>query len=161
MVKILAIYDAWFGCYATDRRTDRQNLIPLLYVEVKTLSLTLYYASFYIDTFFHMIIKDLNKVTLNEKVVINVSGMRFETLLSTINNFPKTLLGDPFKRQRYFDYIQNEYFFERHRQSFESILFYYQSNGRFLSRPINISPEIFFDEIIFFELGMVLFYNSY
>jgi hypothetical protein len=23
MVKILAFYDAWFGCYTTDRRTDR------------------------------------------------------------------------------------------------------------------------------------------
>ena len=79
--------------------------------------------------------------------------MRFETHLSTINNFPETLLGNSVKRQRHFDSKNNEYFFERHRQSFESILFYYQSDGRFLSRPINVSPEIFFDEIIFFQLG--------
>ena len=90
----------------------------------------------------------------HERVVINISGMRFETHLSTINQFPKTLLGDSVKRERHFDYMNNEYFFERHRASFESILFYYQSNGRFLSRPINVSPEIFFDEIIFFQLGM-------
>jgi hypothetical protein len=94
---------------------------------------------------------------LSEKVVINevvISVMRFETHLSTINIFPETLLGNSAKRKLHFDSINNEYFFERHRQSFESILFYCQSNGRFLSRPINVSPEIFFDEIIFFYLGM-------
>lgn len=93
----------------------------------------------------------------NEKVVINVSGMRFETRLLTLNHFPNTLLGDPLKRKLFFDYINNEYFFERHRQSFESILFYYQSKGRFLIRPLNVSSEIFFDEIIFFQLGIFNF----
>ena len=100
-----------------------------------------------------MIAKPTSSQSPHEKVVINISGMRFETRLSTINHFPKTLLGDQLKRQRHFDFINNEYFFERHRQSFESILFYYQSKGRFLSRPINVAPEIFFDEIIFFQLG--------
>lgn len=89
----------------------------------------------------------------NDKVVINVSGMRFETWYMTLNRFPNTLLGDPRKRCKYFDYIQNEYFFERHRQSFESILYFYQSNGRFLNRPHSVSSEVFFDEIVFFELG--------
>ena len=71
-------------------------------------------------------------------------------------NFPlylSTLLGNPSRRRKFFDFIHNEYFFERHRQSFESILYYYQSNGRFLHRPLNVSSEVFFDEIVFFELG--------
>jgi hypothetical protein len=93
------------------------------------------------------------KLQANDKIVINVSGMRFETLPVTLNRFPNTLLGNPQKRQKYFDYNHNEYFFERHRQSFESILFYYQSKGRFLLRPLNVSSEIFFDEIVFFQLG--------
>jgi hypothetical protein len=89
-----------------------------------------------------------------DRVVINVSGMRFETRLLTLNNFPDTLLGDPCRRDKYFDQSNNEYYFERHRQAFESILFYYQSQGRFLLRPSNVSSEIFFDEILFFELGI-------
>ncbi len=95
----------------------------------------------------------LDLVSANDKIVINVSGMRFETWPLTLSNFPNTLLGNPYKRRKYFDYMHNEYFFERHRQSFESILFYYQSKGRWLNRPPNVSSEVFFDEIVFFELG--------
>ena len=90
----------------------------------------------------------------NERIVINVSGMYFETWSWTLGRFPNTLLGNPMKRKKYFDYIHNEYFFERHRQSFEAILYYYQSNGRFLNRPHSVSSEVFFDEIVFFELGV-------
>ncbi|EDS32792.1 voltage-gated potassium channel [Culex quinquefasciatus] len=36
-----------------------------------------------------------------ERVVINVSGLRFETQLRTLNQFPDTLLGDPDRRLRY------------------------------------------------------------
>jgi hypothetical protein len=95
----------------------------------------------------------LDIVSANEKIIINVSGMRFETLPLTLSRFPNTLLGNPYKRAKFFDYNQNEYFFERHRQSFESILFWYQSKGRWLNRPMSVSSEVFFDEIVFFELG--------
>ena len=100
----------------------------------------------------------LDVVSANDKVIINVSGMRFETWPLTLSRFPNTLLGNPYKRQKYFDYIQNEYFFERHRQSFESILFFYQSKGRWLNRPLSVSSEVFFDEIVFFELGIICNY---
>ena len=103
----------------------------------------------------------LDVVSASDKVVLNVSGMRFETWPLTLNRFPNTLLGNPYKRRKYFDYIHNEYFFERHRQSFESILFYYQSKGRWLNRPLSVSSEVFFDEIVFFELGMCSCRNSY
>lgn len=98
--------------------------------------------------------KESTAVLINERIVINVSGMYFETWSYTLNRFPNTLLGNPIKRKRFFDYVHNEYFFERHRQSFEAILFYYQSNGRFLNRPNTVSPETFFEEIVFFELGV-------
>ncbi|KAG8002642.1 Potassium voltage-gated channel subfamily A member 3, partial [Nibea albiflora] len=35
-----------------------------------------------------------------ERVVINISGLRFETQLKTLSQFPETLLGDPKKRMR-------------------------------------------------------------
>ncbi|XP_033621845.1 potassium voltage-gated channel subfamily A member 5, partial [Fukomys damarensis] len=75
------------------------------------------------------------------RVVINVSGLRFETQLRTLALFPDTLLGDPAKRLRHFDPLRNEYFFDRHRPSFDAILYYYQSGGR-LRRPLFRQPPV-------------------
>lgn len=87
-----------------------------------------------------------------QKVVINVSGMKYETQLKTLSQFPDTLLGDPKKRMYYFDPMKNEYFFDRNRPAFDGILYYYQSGGK-IRRPANVPLEIFADEIIFYELG--------
>jgi hypothetical protein len=100
--------------------------------------------------------KKSNSLSGNEpfdKVVINVSGLRFETRASTLQRYPHTLLGDKQRRAHFFDYMNNEYFFERHRSSFEAVLYFYQSGGR-LARPEQISAEIFLEEIKFFDLGM-------
>jgi hypothetical protein len=91
-------------------------------------------------------------IDASDKVIINVSGLRFETRDSTLQRYPNTLLGDKQRRTHYFDYMNNEYFFERHRSSFEAVLYFYQSGGR-LTRPENISAEIFLEEIKFFDLG--------
>ncbi len=87
-----------------------------------------------------------------ERVVINISGLRFETQLKTLAQFPDTLLGNPKKRMRYFDPLRNEYFFDRNRPSFDAILYYYQSGGR-LRRPVNVPLDMFSEEIKFYELG--------
>ncbi|XP_051978820.1 shaker-related potassium channel tsha2-like [Xyrauchen texanus] len=86
------------------------------------------------------------------RVVVNISGLRFETQLKTLARFPNTLLGDPCKRMRFFDPLKNEYFFDRNRSSFDAILYYYQSGGR-LRRPNNVPVEFFLDEIRFYEIG--------
>ncbi|XP_078733812.1 potassium voltage-gated channel subfamily A member 7-like [Lampetra fluviatilis] len=87
-----------------------------------------------------------------DRIVINVSGLRFETQRATLSRFPRTLLGDSRKRRRYFDARNNEYFFDRNRSSFDSILYYYQSGGR-LRRPDSVSVDIFAEEIRFYQLG--------
>ena len=87
-----------------------------------------------------------------ERVVINVSGLRFETQIKTLNQFPDTLLGNPHKRNRYYDPLRNEYFFDRNRPSFDAILYFYQSGGR-LRRPVNVPLDVFSEEIKFYELG--------
>ncbi|XP_028661004.1 potassium voltage-gated channel subfamily A member 2 [Erpetoichthys calabaricus] len=87
-----------------------------------------------------------------ERVIINISGLRFETQLKTLAQFPSTLLGDPRKRIRFFDPLRNEYFFDRNRPSFDAILYYYQSGGR-LRRPVNVPVDIFMEEIKFYQLG--------
>ncbi|XP_016077197.1 PREDICTED: potassium voltage-gated channel subfamily A member 5 [Miniopterus natalensis] len=88
----------------------------------------------------------------HQRVLINISGLRYETQLGTLAQFPNTLLGDPAKRLRYFDPLRNEYFFDRNRPSFDGILYYYQSGGR-LRRPVNVSLDVFADEIRFYQLG--------
>merc|ERR1719394_1685228 len=88
----------------------------------------------------------------SERIVINISGMRFETQLKTLLQFPDSLLGDPKKRAKYFDPLRNEYYFDRNRPSFDAILYFYQSGGR-LRRPVTVPIDVFGEEIKFFELG--------
>jgi hypothetical protein len=99
----------------------------------------------------HSLCPELNEGQ-NSIVTINVSGNRFQTHLSTVELYPNTLLGNRHKRQHYWNSQENEYFFDRHRACFESILFYYQSNGR-LQRPDSVPLETFLEEVSFFELG--------
>ncbi|KAM9445356.1 potassium voltage-gated channel subfamily A member 10 [Clarias gariepinus] len=87
-----------------------------------------------------------------QKVIINIAGLHFETRLKTLDQFPDTLLGDPLKRMEYFDPMRNEYFFDRNRPSFDGILYYYQSGGK-IRRPANVPLDIFADEIHFYQLG--------
>ncbi|XP_062612150.1 potassium voltage-gated channel subfamily A member 1-like [Saccostrea cucullata] len=93
------------------------------------------------------------------RVVLNVSGMRFETQMRTLNRLPHTLLGDKEKRDKFWDPRTQEYFFDRHRPSFPAILYFYQSGGR-LERPIEVPSDIFLSELQFFELGKNVI-NSY
>ena len=86
------------------------------------------------------------------RVKINVSGMLFETLESTLARYPDTLLGSLQKRMNYFDMNKKEYFFDRNRVAFDAILYYYQSCGRLL-RPSSLDTNTFLKEITFFELG--------
>ncbi|KAM3871963.1 potassium voltage-gated channel subfamily A member 10 [Diretmus argenteus] len=88
----------------------------------------------------------------DQKVIINIAGLRFETQHKTLDQFPETLLGDPSKRMGYFDPMRNEYFFDRNRPSFDGILYYYQSGGK-IRRPANVPLDVFTDEIVFYELG--------
>ncbi|CAL4085415.1 unnamed protein product, partial [Meganyctiphanes norvegica] len=87
-----------------------------------------------------------------KRVIINISGLHFETQLRTLNQFPNTLLGEASRRNQYFDPRINEFFFDRNRPSFEAILYYYQSGGR-IRRPTNVPLDVFAKEIQFFDLG--------
>eukprot|EP00794_Sanderia_malayensis_P018278 gene18278-20101_t len=89
---------------------------------------------------------------VSERIVINVSGLKFETHKDTLEQYPDTLLGNHLKRSRYYDDGRKEYFFDRNRPAFDAILFYYQSSGKLL-RPPNVPMDVFADEIRFYELG--------
>ena len=85
------------------------------------------------------------------RVVLNISGQIFETLDQTLRKYPKTLLGDESKRARYLCRRTNQFFFDRNRQAFEAILFFYQSSGTLIRPPLMNMCE-FERECIFFQL---------
>lgn len=86
-----------------------------------------------------------------DRITINVSGQYFETWRTTLERHPDTLLGDPCKRQKFFDKQKNEYFFDRHRPTFDAIFNYYQYGGQ-LKRPPPVPDDIFLSELDFFEI---------
>ena len=57
---------------------------------------------------------------------------------------------------RFYNPCRDEYFFDRSRVCFDSILYYYQSGGR-LRRPTNVPLDSFVEEIKFFDLGDAAF----
>lgn len=93
-----------------------------------------------------------------QRIRINVGGCIYETQARTLSRFPNTLLGDPNKRLRYFNPAKQEYFFDRNRVSFEVILHYYQSGGRF-KRPDNISTDILLDDAKFYGFPQAVIYQ--
>ncbi|KAL3311696.1 Potassium voltage-gated channel subfamily A member 3 [Cichlidogyrus casuarinus] len=96
--------------------------------------------------------REVKSSKLREKIIINVSGLRYETKLCTLERFPDTLLGNPQLRCKYYDSTRNEYFFDRNRPTFDAILHFYQSGGR-LRRPVNVPIDVFSEEIKFYQLG--------
>ena len=86
-----------------------------------------------------------------ERIIINVSGKRFETYLTTLTRIPNTLLGDPAKLIHFYNLEIGEYFFDRHRKAFKGILYFYP-NG-IVERPVAASESLFIQEALFFELS--------
>ncbi|XP_019632793.1 PREDICTED: shaker-related potassium channel tsha2-like [Branchiostoma belcheri] len=88
----------------------------------------------------------------SQRVVINISGLRFETCLRTLNRYPDTLLGSPMRRMEFWDESRDEFFFDRNRPSFDAILDYYQTGGK-INRPLCVPLDVFYEELKFFDLG--------
>ena len=63
--------------------------------------------------------------TEDEKIVINVSGRRFETWQNTLEKYPDTLLGSN-EKDFFYDEVLKEYFFDRDPEVFRHILNYYR-----------------------------------
>ncbi|XP_035687209.1 shaker-related potassium channel tsha2-like [Branchiostoma floridae] len=90
---------------------------------------------------------------------LNVSGMIFETWESTLNRYPNTLLGDPVRRETFYCPDRDEYFFDRHRPSFEGIFLFYQRDKKAtadkpgkMEKPLSVPVDIFYAEMKFFDI---------
>lgn len=86
------------------------------------------------------------------RLKFNILGHRYEIPVSILNNYPNTLLGEPRLRAAYYDYVKDEYVFDRHPQAFESIITFYQSDGNSLAKPQWMPSEMFYEELKFFHL---------
>lgn len=67
-----------------------------------------------------------SKRSEDEKLIINISGHRFETWRNTLEKYPDTLLGSN-EREFFFDEESKEYFFDRDPDIFRHILNYYRT----------------------------------
>ena len=55
-----------------------------------------------------------------DRIRVNVSGQYFEFRREVLARHPDTLLGNEDKRRQFYDAKRREYFFDRHRPSFEA-----------------------------------------
>ncbi|XP_039253930.2 potassium voltage-gated channel subfamily A member 1-like [Styela clava] len=98
---------------------------------------------------------DAGKEYRGERVRLNISGMLYETRLKTLKRYPTTLLGNEETREAYYDEETGEYFFDRDRQTFDSVLRFYQTGG-ILIKPTSVPEDIFYKELGFYKLDQFL-----
>ncbi|XP_014277490.1 potassium voltage-gated channel protein Shal isoform X1 [Halyomorpha halys] len=92
--------------------------------------------------------KDKRKAD-DEKLLINVSGRRFETWRNTLEKYPDTLLGSN-EREFFYDEECKEYFFDRDPDIFRHILNYYRTGK--LHYPKHECLTSYDEELAFFGI---------
>ena len=85
----------------------------------------------------------------DEKLVINVSGRRFETWQNTLEKYPDTLLGSN-EKDFFYDEVHKEYFFDRDPEVFRHVLNYYRTGK--LHYPKQECLTQFDEELAFFGI---------
>ena len=90
-----------------------------------------------------------NQSNVKPRIIINISGKRYETYDRTLKAKSYCLLARE-ERQKYFDKERGEYFFDRNPKVFEAILTYFQSG--LLAKPDSIPEKIYLDDLKFFGL---------
>ncbi|CAH8443605.1 unnamed protein product [Schistosoma haematobium] len=89
------------------------------------------------------------KYIKDRKIVINVSGRRFETRKSTLEKFPDTLLGSD-EKDYFQDPVSKEYFFDRDPELFRYIMEYYRSER--LHLPKDYCVTAYHEELLYFGI---------
>jgi len=92
---------------------------------------------------------DSDAGSCDRRVLLNVSGQRFETFERTLSRFPDTLLGSD-ELSYFYDEQAGEYFFDRNPAIFRRVLTYYRS-GR-LHFPREECVAEFNEELSFFGI---------
>ena len=84
------------------------------------------------------------------RVILNVGGIRHETYKSTLKKIPATRLSRLSEALSNYDPVLNEYFFDRHPAVFSQILNYYRSGK--LHYPTDVCGPLFEDELEYWSL---------
>ena len=86
-----------------------------------------------------------------EKVVINVGGVRHEILVKTLQRFPETRLGKIFNSSEKLSRDKNEIYFDRNPLTFNAILDFYRTGNLHIDK--NACPVGFCDELDFWIIS--------
>ena len=84
------------------------------------------------------------------RIVLNVGGIRFETYKTTLKKIPATRLSRLTEALVNYDPVLNEYFFDRHPGVFSQILNYYRTGK--LHYPSHVCGPLFEEELEFWGL---------
>ncbi|KAA0184859.1 Potassium voltage-gated channel protein Shaw [Fasciolopsis buskii] len=84
------------------------------------------------------------------RVILNVGGIRHETYKATLKKIPATRLSRLTEALANYDPILNEYFFDRHPGVFAQILNYYRTGK--LHYPTDVCGPLFEEELEFWGL---------
>ncbi|KAK4874978.1 hypothetical protein RN001_014338 [Aquatica leii] len=84
------------------------------------------------------------------RIILNVGGIRFETYKATLKKIPATRLSRLTEALANYDPILNEYFFDRHPGVFAQVLNYYRTGK--LHYPTNVCGPLFEEELEFWGL---------
>ena len=87
---------------------------------------------------------------IENRVILNVGGTRFETYKTILKKIPATRLSRLTEALVNYDPVTNEYFFDRHPGVFSQILNYYRTGK--LHYPINVCGPLFEEELEFWGL---------
>lgn len=89
-------------------------------------------------------------VDQQNRVTLNVGGIRFKVYKSTLKKIPATRLARLTDSLANYDHTRNEYFFDRHPGVFAQILNYYRTGK--LHYPTNVCGPLFEEELEFWGL---------
>ncbi|XP_063702612.1 potassium voltage-gated channel protein Shaw-like [Culicoides brevitarsis] len=91
-----------------------------------------------------------NIVDCENRVVLNIGGIRHETYKATLKKIPATRLSRLTEQLANYDPVLNEYFFDRHPGVFAQVLNYYRTGK--LHYPIDVCGPLFEEELEFWGL---------
>ncbi|XP_078053442.1 potassium voltage-gated channel protein Shaw [Augochlora pura] len=86
----------------------------------------------------------------NDRVILNVGGIRHETYKSTLKKIPATRLSRLTEALANYDPVLNEYFYDRHPDVFAQVLNYYRTGK--LHYPTDVCGPLFEEELEFWGL---------
>jgi len=86
----------------------------------------------------------------NNRIILNIGGIRFETYRTTLRKIPATRLSRLTESLANYDAVLNEYFFDRHPGVFTQILNYYRTGK--LHYPTNVCVPLFEEELDYWGL---------